>query len=495
MNTHFKNINGSPFISKFVYYFKNLCVGLLFCLCIKNLIYYNEEFYQIWKDAAAAKAIIFFLLIIYCVRKPRLVNWQSLVATLAMGAILFFRYRSLIESPDIFNTVKFQVIAEWLSLLLIIDLCLYRNVSNLLSTNNSLLFFYVFFTVGAICRRHNQMGPLMLISPMLLFSLIKMDLERKEWLFQRLIDGWVFSFVFICTKCFIENPYSGEQYYGFFEVPGPFSIFVVCCFIIAIVALVYSKGKYGLRSFASAMCIIWLAACVGMLWIIGTRTSILGIYMCLIAIFMFARNDISRSKVFIRGIIVTIITIFFVGSLFLMPEICIKISSSWLESNAKGILSPVVKIINKFRWMKIASEELSTKEMIYNYLDIFSSKRLSIIKGYSDYFNFDGNGPIGFETTVVKSNYAYSAHNTYIQFLVEYGYLSIFELIILLVIAIKRSLKKYTMSQRNAIYLLPFLWLVSLLGVWVGESNTFFYPITFFGFMFIARLLSKDDTE
>ena len=462
----------------------------LFCYCIKHLLDYIEAYYQVWKNETAAKAIIAFTLIIFLIRKVKLFNWQSLLATAVMTLVVIERHHSLIDSPDLFNAVKFQIIAEWLTLLIIIDMIIYKNINNLFSKTNYLLIVYAFLSLGALYRRHDQMGPIVLVFPMFLFALIKMDKEKSEWFMHRFIDGWFLSFIYVCIRSFKETPYTGEQYYGYFQMPGPFSIFVICCLTVSIVSFFYSKSKKGLKSIFTVISLLWIISCLLMIWIIGTRTSFVGVAFCIITMFLFCRQNITKKKMLLRSIFLIIIfSLLFVFTISL-PSICAKIPIEWVEENQSGPFAPLANNIYKIQWATITSEGFTLKQKIFRYIDIFSSIRLTILLNYIPYFNFDGNGPLGI---MIEDYYAYSAHNTYAQYLIEYGYITFVELIVIITMSVVISIKKYIKRGQNSVDLLPMLWFSSMLGVWFGESETFFYPITFFGFMFIARLIPLND--
>jgi len=66
-------------------------------------------------------------------------------------------------------------------------------------------------------------------------------------------------------------------------------------------------------------------------------------------------------------------------------------------------------------------------------------------------------------------------------------------MLLLILISLTKQTINILKNKVNIVSLMPALWLISMLGVWLGESNTFFFPITFFGFMFIARLLPQEE--
>ncbi len=477
----------------FWYYVKNiLVVGLLF-YCIKSLTDYDNVYYQTWKNEAAAKAILAFTAIIFIIRKVKLLNWQSLVTTLLFGAVFYERMHFWADAEDIWNAVKPQMAAEWMTLMIIIDIVLYKNVNDLFKKTNYLLILYIVMTIGMILRRHDRLDPIILIFPMFLFALVKMDEEETEWFMRRFIDGWFISFVYVLVKSFKNHPYDGGRYYGCFLNIGPFGIFMACCFTIIIIALYYIKENYGRLSFPYFITWIWLLFDLYMLYLIDSRTSFSGILFCLAFLYLFMRKNSSRSKIIYRSVLLIVLFVSLFVLAFLAFSVCSKIcsdiSDEWLQSHSTGIWIPITTIIERFRWVTYKELYHSSGNRLFDIFDALSSWRLTIWNRYFDFFNYDGNSSIGFE--IDDGYWVYSAHNTYIQFLVEYGYLSLAELLLTIFVSIFVSVKSYLCRSSRAPMILPGLWLVSMLGIWIGESNTFFYPITFFGFMFIARMLPQ----
>ncbi len=480
------------FSSKIWYYIENiLVVGLLF-YCIKSLTDYDNVYYQTWKNEAAAKAILAFTAIVFIIRKVKLLNWQSLVATLLFGAVVFERMHYWADAEDILAVIKPQMATEWLTLMIIIDMILYKNVNNLFKGVNYLLILYVLMTFGMIWRRHDRMDPIVLVFPMFLFALVKMDEEKTEWFMRRFIDAWFISFIYVVVRSFKERPYEGFRYYGYFLNIGPFGIFMICCLTVAIFAFIYTKNKYKIWNISCSFCLVWILSIIYMLWIIDTRTILVGVFFCLSTLFLFVRKKTTTRILLFRFMVLGfIVAIIVVGCIFLI-KICMNVSDEWLSQNFAGNLSPIVHYIIKFKAMGKTDASLPLKQQLFSIVDIFSSGRLSIIKEYSAFFNFDGNGPIGLEIENFNNYWAYDAHNTYVQFLVEYGYMSLFELLTIIILSVISIAKAWLLNKKAIYRLLPLLWISSMLGVWIGEASTFFYPITFFGIMFIARLLPQE---
>jgi len=478
--------------SRLWYYIENiLVIGLLF-YCIKSLTDYDNVYYQTWKNEAAAKAILAFTAIVFIIRKVRLINWQSLVATLLFGVVALERMHFWADAEDILNAVKPQLVAEWLSLMIIIDIILYKNVNNLFKGANILAILYIAMAIGMIWRRHDRMEPIVLIFPMVLFALIKLDAERKQWFVCRFIDAWFITFIYVMVKSFIERPYEGQRYYGCFVNIGQFGIFMVCCFTIALFSICYAKEKYSRLSFPYFISWIWLIIASYMLYIIDTRTILAGVLLCLAGLFMFVRKDTTKKALIKRSVLIILVLFGIIAFSALAVNICANVSDEWLEAHSIGVWTPITASIKRFRWVAYMLQYHPSGNRIFDLFDSLSSSRLTIWKRYTEYFNYDGNPSISFE--LPNGYWVYTAHNTYIQFLVEYGFISFINLLLIILITLKNCIRDYLLNEKQIILFLPAFWYFSMLGVWLGESNTIFFPITFFGFMFISLSLNKENS-
>ncbi len=475
--------------TRFWYYLENILVVCLLFYCVKSLTDYDNVYYQTWKNEAAAKVVLSFTAIVFIIRRVKLFNWQSLVATLLFGTVVFERIHYWADSEDILSIIKPQMAAEWLSLMIIIDMILYKNVKNLFNGVNYLLILYILMTIGMIWRRHDRMDPIVLIFPMFLFALVKMDEEKTDWFIRRFIDGWFISYIYIVVKSFIERPYENDRYYGCFINIGHFGIFMSCCLIISFVSLYYSKRTNGIISFQFIISLCWMCSVLYMLLLINTRTILLSFIICLTFVYIYVRKDTSPKKIKKRRTIIYITYISIIILALVTARILYKVPDEWLNAAFSGRLSPMLYHIGKLRALGSFDNSQPLKEQLFSILDYISSRRLRIARNYSEFFNFDGNASIG--VLVEEYEYwAYCAHNTYIQFLVEYGYISFVEVVILFIYSLIISIRRF-LSDKKYTNLLPFLWITNMIGVWIGESSMFFYPETFFGLMFVSLFLYR----
>lgn len=102
-------------------------------------------------------------------------------------------------------------------------------------------------------------------------------------------------------------------------------------------------------------------------------------------------------------------------------------SKTWtsLSESDSILLMPVSNLIHRAKYMfdepkTFADSGIFEPNSIINYLDLFSSERLSIIKCCEERF-FTGNPS---DVIQVGTYFAYNAHNAYVQILYEYGYIA-----------------------------------------------------------------------
>lgn len=496
MNDRINAIENKIFQSRIWYYFTNVVIVGAFLYCIKALTDYDNMEYQVWKNQAGAKAVFAFTAVVFIVRKVRLINWQSLVATLLFSLVVIERFTFWKESPDILAILKPQLAAEWLSIMIVIDMILYKNINNLFGKLNYALILYVLLTVGMLYRRNGKMEPMMLVFPFFLFVLVKLSDAEYERLINRFTDGWFGAFVYVTIRSLIENPYSGKRYYGYFLNIGAFGTFLSCCFVVALFALIYSKEKYGRKSLFYVISVIWLLSNSVMLWITDTRTILVGVGLALLFMFFVGDKSLDSAKRKRRFIIFLVFVAIVIGLAILSVYLCKQHKYKyWRKKYLKttGFLSPIM--LYMFRLAKILNGKANNcfSNMFLNIVDALSSGRLEIAKNYSQYFNFEGNGPIGFE--LPSGYWVYNAHNNFVQILVEYGYITFAELLSLIVVSLTKMIRKFMQSGKKALLILPVLWIIMMLGVWIGEVSSLYYPVTFFGMMFICRSLIPDSEE
>ena len=473
-------------------YCESIVVIFLFFLCTKYLVDYGDLDYQTWKDIAGAKAVLAFTFIIFILRKVRLINWQSLVATVlfipvAIGSAFYW-----INAHDILKAVLVRNVAEWLALMIVVDLFMYGNISSIFRKRNILLILYAVMAFGMIYRRNGMTEPYLLIFPMLILALVKIDRDKKIWLFKRFIDSWFISFLYICIKSFIVNPFEWGRYYGSFVTLGFFGVFISCSFVVALVAVIFSKKEYGVKSFRFWASVIWLAMTIFMLLAADTTNSFVGVGVCLVFVYLFVRKDNTKKALTKRFIKLGILAVAMMAAIIVLTILSVLIPYEWVVSNSSGILAQLSRGIMTLKVAANRKPGESLGQYLFYYLDILTSWRMEFYKTFIEGLNFQGNGALGYYIEKY-SVWALHAHSTYLQFASSYGILTGIEVVLVLIASVVRTEKRFIKSNQSLIYLLPLLWLANMIVVWMGETMWFFFPVSFYGLMFIATLLPMEE--
>ncbi len=494
MEAKLKQLAGKVFDNKVWMYAENLLFTALFVMMIKGLTDYDTALYQTQKYKQADIFVLGFAAILFLLRKVRLINWQSLLATLIYIPIAVSQLKIWTESPDILGILKFEVVAEWVVLMIIVDMLLYRNINGIVKENISIFILYALMATAMLFHRNGRNDPLYLVLPLGLFMMIKVSSEVWEKIFKCLLNGAFVFFVYTVIKSFIEVPYEHVRYYGYFLNIGAFGMFLSCIFVFALVGILYSKEKYGRKSFFYIASCVWMFMDIVMLWLVSTMTAFAGVGLALSMMFVIGRKDTSKKAILRRILILICLIVIPIIVYFVIVNIYMRHGVWWAYKKARkaGILSPYYAFV--YRILRTAKnvDTSSLKRFIFTMLDNLSSNRLTIIKAYSEYFNFNGNAPMYLQ---VGDYYAMSAHNNYAQVIVDYGYSSACIYFVLVGTSLVTAVKRYFKRGKKILDLSIVLWIVMTLGVWLGEACGFTYPATFIMLIFICRMISERQEE
>ena len=124
---------------------------------------------------------------------------------------------------------------------------------------------------------------------------------------------------------------------------------------------------------------------------------------------------------------------------------------------------------------------------IINYLDLFTSGRLSIIKIFSEKYNIVGNPSIGMQ---VGYYFTQNTHNTYAQAIYDYGYVGGGLYLAFLVYCTVASAVKF-IKEKQIFTVFGCVWMAMLLGVMNGESAFMYFPIIVMTFLVIYPIMVK----
>ncbi len=464
----------------------------LFALFAESITDYDNALYQTWKYQKADRFILALLLVIFLIRKVRLINWQSLVITLIFIPIAFWQIGIWNESPDIKNILYYETLCEWISLMLIADMFIYRKkINNLLNANIPMLCLYGLLAVAMLFHRNGRNEPLYLVFPLIFIIFTEISSEEWEKVIKAFMAGWFIYYVYAIVKSFKVNPYVGGRYYGYFINLGSFGMFLCCTFVVAVVWMIYSREKYGLKSIGFLSSCIWLLSDLFMFWLTNTRTLLAGVFGVLLVLFLFARKDVSR-KTIIKRILVVLAVVVMVSLAYILLLNLVKGENPWKyykKARKGGLIAPIYIMAGRMATLCRKLDTSSTGSILFTTIDTLSSNRLSIIKVYSEYFNFSGNSIAYLE---VGDYIAFTAHNNYVQFLVDYGYPTAFLYFSLIIASLVMAVKNYLSRGRQFTDLLVCLWIPMCLGIWLGEACPLNFPGSFVMLFLICRMISEN---
>ena len=472
---------------KIILNIKNYTINLLAVLCIANMITNicdaGKEYYSTLKDIQYANAFLYLALFFFIVQKVRLLNWQSLVATLIYlpfgYAYKYFR----VGSPDLFNCDKYMVWIIWLLLMIIVDMLLYHKYNATTRFYKTSLLLYVLMTVFLLYFRNGTKDPIML-ALFGVYFLVPMNREKWREVINQICYGWLLAFVIILYRSLKNNPnvsFGNGRWYGDFINIGEFGLFMGCVMAVILYKLYQIKKEKTRKSFEY---VIWLISLMFAIWVtcrVSTVTLFIGIGCILLMGFIAIRKDATIKNVLYKLTFV-VIGLLIVGILgILVLKALAGTNEAYWDSvlrEGNAFLKPVANIIKRAHYMfgkerTFSHSEIFASDSIINYIDLFASGRLSIIKVFSEYFNFSGNPT---NTFMVGTYPAGNTHNAYTQMIFWYGYIGGALFISWIIYLVIKSVGLYIRTKKiDTVF--PCVWMAMVLGVLLGEIVNFYWPI------------------
>ncbi len=471
---------------------KGLLVSLIYVATLTGVILFlcesTEAPYQTWKDIESSKALLCFVIFMFTIQRVRLLNWQSLVVSVvywipAIWYLMTYRYGADIEAKD-----RIMAFVVWIMLLIITDMIVYQKHNKLSDFHGPSLFIYALMAVSLIAFRHNRTYPLALAGPFFLLYFIPISIKEWDRIMRQFINAWFIGFVVIMVRSFVENPYAEAveltygRYYGCFVDIGTFGTFMGCVFVTAIYAIYYYKDKGGRKSVGYIASWVWFVATLGAVWIIGTRTLLVGIACTLVVMYLFVRKDLSRKAIGKRVLKVLLAAVCACILFAVVAIIARQIDLTKLtETNVVAFIKkPLIFTIGSIQYFFSGSDLFLSgafmDQPVLKFLDLLTSGRLQIAVEFAKQFSLSGNESI----TIMVGDYpALNAHNEYVQMIYEYGYIGGGCFIVWLLYNTWNQGALYNKESDAGRYLLPMLWMPMVVGLLLGERLHFYYPALF----------------
>ncbi len=452
--------------------------------------------FQTLKNVYASKAFLCFSIYLIFIQRPRIINLPTAIVTLIYIPIGYTYRTRYIMYPDLFNRDKIVVWIVYFLLIILVDMFYYKKINNFQRMNKPSLFIYLFMTVCMICFRNNSTMPALLI---LMFIVYLIPLTSSNWnrVLHQFQNSWIISFIIILIQSLRLNPSISEigRWYGCFVNIGEFGLFLACVFAILFSRIHMAKKRYSILSFPFMLYIIIFFSLLWTILRVSTITMYIGILFLFIMLYiLFTKNGTYSETLFrLMTAITTIIVIGCLGFITLKSIAMYADKEYWYQvfHEENILIKPIANIVTRAFEMfeeprTFADGGVFVPDSIINYLDLFSSGRLSLIKLFSEHFTLTGTSSL--EGVQVGFFFAPNAHNTYVQTLVEYGYIAGCSHIIWLLYSTIASVRKFLHEKKlNNLFLC--LWMAVILGVLTGECARLYNPIIFATLFFTYPLM------
>lgn len=470
------------------------------CLAMTNIFLINgqNEIYQTLKDIQYAKAFFMLAAFMFVVQRVRLINWQSLVVSCIYWPFGYmYRESRAVYGPDIFNRDKVVVFVVWLFLLIVVDMIVYKKYTPLEKFNKGSLGFFALMAFFLVFFRNGRNHPIILLMAFI-FYLIPMNLEKWKQVVNWLCYGHFVAFVIMIRRSLVNNPEVDPnmgRWYGDFLNIGDFGLFLGAVIATVLYQLYRTKKEKGRKNVEYIFWMVALAVTVWAVLRVSTITCLIGIlFICLMGFVVVRKNAAVLNSLF-RFVLVTVglVIIGIVGFLALKGLSNMDLeywNRQMLEGNV--IIKPFANLVARAHYMFDETRTFSNSTAfepgtIINYLDLFTSGRLSIIKVFSEKYNIVGNPSIGMQ---VGWYFAYNTHNTYAQTIYDYGYVGGGLYLAFLVYCTVASAVKF-IKEKQIFTVFGCVWMAMLLGVMNGESAFMYFPIIVMTFLVIYPIMVK----
>lgn len=478
-------------------YLLNIMYVILPAVFIILACSYNDATYQTQKDIAAAGAVLAFMAYLFLIKKVQLFNWASLAVTVILIPLHYWHRSAYLQSADLLKSMDIEIWSQWLVLMIIVDMIRTAKitVNNLKKVNYVSVGLYILTYIMMMVCRNGRKEPNILIFPLLLFFFLPLIEEEKEKLIYRFCDSWCLAFVYMIIKSLIENPYTGGRYYGSFVNIGAFGVFVGGAFATALFRVIDAKRKKGVKSLEFRLGLAYIVLISAFIIIIGTRTLFLGLISCLAFMFVLGIKDIPRETMAKRLKILLVLFVISVIAVVVLAFACKDLNyKQWLTEANSGKNGSIAFIVTKFIEMGFGATcfnaEIFKPHSIINYLDIFSSGRLSLAKVFLENSKLLGTNGIGYQ---IGNYYAFTAHNAYIHLIYLYGIGGVCMIgwfVVSLIMAACKWIKK-----RDTQNLFALLMITMNIGLMVGEIQTFYFATMFTTLYSLRSIFYKDTDE
>lgn len=466
---------------------KEVIAGMIGIACLAGTIIWlcnaQNEVYQTQKDIRYAKAFFCLAAFLFVTQRVRLWNWQSLVASIVYLPIGYMYRVSREFAPSLFERDKVVAWIVWLLVLIAVDMAVYKKYTPLEKFNKYALSIYALTATFMMFYRNGKNYPIVFVIGFI-FYLIPLGKKGWEKVQEQFCYAWLVSFVIMLVRSVTKNykTAGNGRWYGDFLNIGDFGLFLGCMIAVILYKLYQIRRDKGRKNIEY---LLWLAALPVCIWAVlrvCTITLFIGMLFVLLMGFIVVRKEVKYKDIVKRIAIVVLgtVIILIIGYLLLryIRDNADKTYWGTVLKEGNVIVKPIASFVYRVKYMftegyTFARSRIFEPNTLINSVDLFTSGRLSIVKVFSENFNWTGNPSDGFW---VGEYFAYNTHNTYSQLIYDYGYLGgglfIFLLVFVLVAAVRRFV-----STKDAKTVFACVWMAMLLGLLMGESANLYFPV------------------
>lgn len=458
-----------------------VCLLLLMRACT-NIMYASDALYQTFKDYFYYKGIALFLIVLILIRKVSVLN-VPILATTAVYVIASVKYFIAAQyEAELRNAVLAKCAAWGLFLIILVDIIRTGKTTRFNKENK--LFPYIALFAFSCAMAMNFQYSICMFCPFAAFYLTPISKRQWIWLVDCLTTAYYGAFVWVMTKSLIKVPYHGKYVLGGEDSLYYFGVFTTPCIIGFFCAGAFVCVMYWFVKFWTAekrdlmkvgLCILAMVFPAYATLIISSRNSELGILACALFVFVFVmpkRPNAWKKRGI--GLLAAMTAAALCGVLLLWFLSKVDIAS--LDS-VNGILG------KRFvKWRGVAKQMFTGKSTydffpqrpILRAIDELMSNRLGILAQAFKQISFFGSTSM---SVVIGDIDFVHPHNTYVSWLMMYGWLGGIPMIIWFFSFLVRSVGG--VLKKNYIYLFPFLWGAFLLFSMMFETMAWMYPTSF----------------
>ena len=472
----------------------------LYTLCfigiLMHLVQYDNVYYQNEKNVQAGFVLILFSVFLFVLQRVKLLNIPSLIVSIGYGILAFFGTRMYLFAPDVLPSQILYRIAEWIALMVVVDMAVTKRVRRLKESN--LWLFGILFVMLVLME---------ILYPNIetrvylwFFILCLIPVTSKEWniVFPALLTaGFLFSIV-AAILSHVINPYIGDEvvirslWGGFMANPARAGEFCDLLSGLAFIAVFYSRKRFGRFGFCYLTSVIWLLVTIVYGFLIGKSNYFVGLIVLLLFFFVFGLSNTKSPWLLLRGCLVLSV-LFLTG--YIVLDLIAVVANTGFDSQKlydvvnktplhlfPGFANRIVRKITSFSQKGVSTELLGNPVLAL--INSIASSRVVIARGIWKVTSFT-------HSTGKFLRYS-TSHTGYIEPMYHYGYLAGGMNLLFFASGLVTAIARYVKEKRFE-YLASFCLLALAFGVWTGEAETALFPVTFMALFAVAPcMIGKD---